>query len=183
MPEMDDLIASLRERIRSRNAFENNSEEKVYSDEKIIFTADRLRSFRPPELREMRRIAQSKDSIRWSESRLFYEQAKFMAEFEDDKPYDGSFELYFPTYQRLNEDQLRGYFTWRKAARKGQIDDSRTTYCFIYISEILHLRKKVPAFSTRYGAQRRNTRSGRGSESGQPTTAHITEYPQISLMP
>ncbi|MBR4798607.1 MAG: TerB N-terminal domain-containing protein, partial [Oscillospiraceae bacterium] len=138
MPEMDDLIASLRERIRSRNAFENNSEEKVYSDEKIIFTADRLRSFRPPELREMRRIAQSKDSIRWSESRLFYEQAKFMAEFEDDKPYDGSFELYFPTYQRLNEDQLRGYFTWRKAARKGQIDDSRTTYCFIYIYEILH---------------------------------------------
>ena len=138
MPEMDDLIASLRERIRSRNAFENNSEEKVYSDEKIIFTADHLRSFRPPELREMRRIAQSKDSIRWSESRLFYEQAKFMAEFEDDKPYDGSFELYFPTYQRLNEDQLRGYFTWRKAARKGQIDDSRTTYCFIYIYEILH---------------------------------------------
>ena len=59
MPEMDDLIASLRERIRSRNAFENNSEEKVYSDEKIIFTADHLRSFRPPELREMRRIAQS----------------------------------------------------------------------------------------------------------------------------
>ena len=138
MPEMDDLIASLRERIRSRNAFENNSEEKVYSDEKIIFTADHLRSFRPPELREMRRIAQSKDSIRWSESRLFYEQAKFMAEYEDDKPYDGAFELYFPTYQRLNEDQLRGYFTWRKAARKGQIDDSRTTYCFIYIYEILH---------------------------------------------
>ena len=138
MPEMDDLIASLRERIRSRNAFENNSEEKVYSDEKIIFTADHLRSFRPPELREMRRIAQSNDSIRWSESRLFYEQANFMAEFEDDKPYDGSFELYFPTYQRLNEDQLRGYFTWRKAARKGQIDDSRTTYCFIYIYEILH---------------------------------------------
>ncbi|MBQ5341183.1 MAG: TerB N-terminal domain-containing protein [Oscillospiraceae bacterium] len=138
MPEMDDLIASLRERIRSRNAFENNSEEKVYSDEKIIFTADHLRSFRPPELREMRRIAQSKDSIRWSESRLFYEQARFMAEFEDDKPYSGSFELYFPTYQRLNEDQLRGYFTWRTGMRRGRFDDSSTTYCFIYIYEILH---------------------------------------------
>ena len=138
MPELDDLIASLRERVRSRSAFENTAEEKVYTDEKIIFTADHLRTFRPPELREMRRIAQSKDSIRWSESRLFYEQARFMADFEDDKPYDGAFELYFPTYQRLNEDQLRGYFTWRTAVRRGGFDDSCTTYCFIYIYELLH---------------------------------------------
>ena len=138
MPELDDLIASLRERVRERNSSGNVREEKVYGDEKIIFTADHLKSFRPPELREMRRIAQSKESIRWSESRLFYEQARFMEKFEDDKPYEGSFDLYFPTYQRLNEDQLRGYFTWRTAARRGDIDDSFTTYCFIYIYEILH---------------------------------------------
>ena len=63
---------------------------------------------------------------------------RFMADFEDDKPYYGAFELYFPTYQRLNEDQLRGYFTWRTGVRNGAFDDSSTTYCFIYIYEILH---------------------------------------------
>ncbi len=138
MPELDDLIASLRERVKNMSATESGNAAKVYGDEKIIFTADHLRSFRPPQLREMRRIAQSRESIRWSESRLFYEQARFMADYEDDKPYYGAFELYFPTYQRLNEDQLRGYFTWRTGVRNGAFDDSSTTYCFIYIYEILH---------------------------------------------
>ena len=63
MPELDELIASLRERVRTRSTSENKTEDKVYDDEKIIFTADQLRSFRPPELREMRRMAQSKESI------------------------------------------------------------------------------------------------------------------------
>lgn len=138
MPELDELIASLRERVRTRSTSENKTEDKVYDDEKIIFTADQLRSFRPPELREMRRMAQSKESIRWSESRLFYEQARFMEDFEDDRPYEGSVDIYFPTYQRLSEDQLRGYFTWRAAVRKGVFDDSCTTFCFILIYEILH---------------------------------------------
>ena len=141
MPELDELIATLRERVRDRSAFEDSGSGKVYSDQKIIFTADKLKTFRPPELREMRKIAQSKESIRWSGSRIFYEQARFMASFEDDKPYGDIQhlqEIYFPVYQRLNEDQLRGYFTWRTAVRHSDYDDSSTTYSFLYIYELLH---------------------------------------------
>ena len=134
MPELDELIASLRERVRTRSTSENKTEDKVYDDEKIIFTADQLRSFRPPELREMRRMAQSKESIRWSESRLFYEQARFMEDFEDDRPYEGSVDIYFPTYQRLSEDQLRGYFTWRTRLRKGNYEPVCVSFAYIYIA-------------------------------------------------
>ena len=141
MSELQELIQAIRERIKSKDSFQINikTEDKVYGDEKILITAKQMKNFRPPEIREMRRIAQSKESIRWSDSRLFYEQAKFMENYTDEKPYGERFEIYYPTYQRMSENQLRGYFTWRSEVRKGVFNNGTSaTYWFIYIYEILH---------------------------------------------
>ena len=140
MSELEELIARIRARIQAKNSFSSAAEDgKVYGDEKILITARQMKNFRPPEIREMRRLAQSRESIRWSDSRLFYEQAKFMENYTDDKPYEETFELYYPTYQRMSENQLRGYFTWRTQARNGRFLRESATFWFIYIYETLHL--------------------------------------------
>ena len=140
MSELDELIARIRARLQEKNSFSQVQENgKTYGDQKIIITARQMKNFRPPEIREMRRLAQSRESIRWSDSRLFYEQAKFMENYTDDKLYEGSFDLYYPTYQRMSENQLRGYFTWRTQARKGIFLKESVSFWFIYIYETLHL--------------------------------------------
>ena len=140
MSELDELIARIKARIQAKNAFSGTQVEgKTYGDEKILITARQMKNFRPPEIREMRRLAQSRESIRWSDSRLFYEQAKFMENYTDDKLYEGgAYEIYYPNYQRMSEAQLRGYFTWRTHARKGIFLDAPATYWFVYIYELLH---------------------------------------------
>ena len=138
--ELEELIARIRARIEAKNAFSGVSDSgKTYGDEKILITARQMKNFRPPEIREMRRLAQSRESIRWSDSRLFYEQAKFMENYTDDKPYEGSaYEIYYPNYQRMSEAQLRGYFTWRTHARNGVFLQAPVSYWFVYIYEVLH---------------------------------------------
>ncbi len=39
---------------------------------------------------------------------LFYRQGTFMADFEDDCPYPGTFNSSFPTYNAMSDRQLRG---------------------------------------------------------------------------
>lgn len=47
----------------------------------------------------------------------FYKQAVFMADYEDDYDYKGTFQYYYPTYHIMTDAQLRGYFTWRTQYR------------------------------------------------------------------
>ena len=72
-------------------------------------------------------------------SRIFYKQALFMKEFEDDFKGRAPFSSYFPYYQLMDYQQLRTYFTWRTNVRKGKIsNDISLSYVFIYIYELLN---------------------------------------------
>ena len=94
---------------------------------------------------EMRRLAQmsqpagyrngSRDRL---QTVLFYKQAKFMEDFEDN--YEGSapFSMYFPNYQMMSYEQLRTYFTWRSKVRKGVIRRTSFSYVFLYIYELIN---------------------------------------------
>ena len=57
-----------------------------------------------------------------AEALIFCKQGKFMEDFEDDFDYRGEFVRYFPTYQAMNDAQLRGYFSWRTRIRRGEIN-------------------------------------------------------------
>ena len=113
-----------------------DSSSRVYRDEPIIRTAAQAANLTPPQYREMRKIANS--LFYESEARVFYEQGKFMEDFEDDYTFQGEFHRYFPTYQVMTDIQLRGYFSWRTGVRRGTIVKTSLSFVFVYIYELLN---------------------------------------------
>lgn len=76
--------------------------------------------------------------VQHENSKIFYKQAQFMKDFEDDYDKVVPFSSYFPYYQSMNYEQLRTYFTWRSKVRRGNIEDTSLSYAFIYIYELLN---------------------------------------------
>ena len=69
---------------------------------------------------------------------IFYEQAMLMQGFTDDYAGITPLMAYFPCYQQLTDTQLRTYFTWRTQVRAGVINETSTSYAFLYIYELLN---------------------------------------------
>lgn len=109
-----------------------NVDIKVYQDEPIIINEDQKRIH--PKYRDMRKIG----SYYESEAKIFYEQAKFMEDFEDDYDYGGEFVRYYPTYRSMSDHQLRGYFSWRTKVRRGVIIRTPLSFVFVYIYELIN---------------------------------------------
>lgn len=86
---------------------------------------------------EMRQIAR-KTTTYGDHGKIFYEQAQFMKDFEDDYQEVAPFSSYFPYYQQMSYEQLRTYFTWRSQIRAGIIEPTSTSYAFLYIYELLN---------------------------------------------
>ena len=116
---------------------------KVYADEPILKTGRQMQNFLPDQYRKMREISRWQDDPkggagRWlSEAELFYRQGLLMADFEDDCPYNGTFKSYFPTYNAMSDRQLRGYFTWRARVRRGTVEETSTSFAFLYLYELI----------------------------------------------
>lgn len=116
---------------------------KIYADEPILKTGRQMQNFLPDQYRKMREISRWRDDPkggagRWlSEAELFYRQGLLMADFEDDCPYNGTFKSYFPTYNAMSDRQLRGYFTWRAKVRRGNIEETSTSFAFLYLYELI----------------------------------------------
>ena len=92
----------------------------------------------PEAIRRMIRLYEYKDSSFRAKCWNFYRQGKFMEHYTDDAPWNGEFQHYFPTYHDLNVPQLRGYFTWRTHARRGDWRNISTSLAYIYIYELLN---------------------------------------------
>lgn len=116
---------------------------KIYADEPILKTGRQMQNFLPDQYRKMREISRWQDDPkggagRWlSEAELFYRQGLLMADFEDDCHYNGTFKSYFPTYNAMSDRQLRGYFTWRAQVRRGNIEETSTSFAFLYLYELI----------------------------------------------
>lgn len=116
---------------------------EIYADEPILKTGRQMQNFLPDQYRKMREISRWQDDPkggagRWlSEAELFYRQGLLMADFEDDYPYSGTFKSYFPTYNAMSDRQLRGYFTWRAQVRRGNIEETSTSFAFLYLYELI----------------------------------------------
>ncbi len=116
---------------------------EVYADEPILKTGRQMQNCLPDQYRKMREISRWQDDPkggagRWlSEAELFYRQGLLMADFEDDCPYNGTFKSYFPTYNAMSDRQLRGYFTWRAQVRRGTVEETSTSFAFLYLYELI----------------------------------------------
>lgn len=76
--------------------------------------------------------------VQHENSKIFYKQALFMKDFEDDYDKVVPFSSYFPYYQAMNYEQLRTYFTWRTKLRRGIVENTSLSYAFIYIYELIN---------------------------------------------
>ncbi len=105
--------------------------EKIYKDE-IISSFNAV--ITPAKYRQMRRIAHFVSG----KAELFVAQAKFMEDFKDELLFKGDFTCYYPTYEDMTIQQLRGYFTWRTAVREGYMQPAPTSFIFLHIYELLN---------------------------------------------
>lgn len=93
----------------------------------------------PGRIRELRRMIRQvgREPIE-RKAGNFRRQALFMQDFEDDLPWHGEFFCYYATYRDLTVNQLRGYFNWRAAVRRGEFHPIPTSAAFIYVAELFN---------------------------------------------
>ena len=115
-----------------------------------------------PSLIRTARSLENAPGNQWqSRESVFLKQAKLLASYEDDYEFHGNVVRYFPTYQALTDQELRGYFSWRTKLRKGEIRKTSLSFAFLYIYELINQigvedpkdgYEKLLAFRDSYGA-------------------------------
>lgn len=103
---VDELRTQISQRLRSNAAFSKT----VYQEQPIIMTGSQLKSFVPDAIREARQLAKQGYARNLSVVDVFYEQARLLAGYEDDFEFTGTFSHYYPSYEDMSNEQLRGYF-------------------------------------------------------------------------
>lgn len=155
MAQVDEIINDIMASPRFANS--RVFSDRVYQDEPIIRRGTQMKSYLPQRYRDMKALARTFEptdgasfyqDARFvkrpsgytviSGNRLFFEQAHFMADWEDDFPYSGTFEHFYPTYSQMKDDELRGYFTWRTKVRSGRVEETSLSFAFVYCYELLN---------------------------------------------
>ena len=72
----------------------------------------------PEPIRKMREAIFLRRKNPAQEAQNFYVQGKLMSSYEDDYEYRGHFLRFYPTYEAMTTEQLRGYFSWRTKWRR-----------------------------------------------------------------
>ena len=114
---------------------------KTWQDTLLPFTGSTYRppNEAPPEkLRKMKHLFNYGNDSMEEKAKNFYQQGRYMQEYEDDFPWEGEFFCYYPTYHDLTTNQLRGYFTWRTHIRKGEFLPIPTSAAYLYVYELLN---------------------------------------------
>ena len=132
-PDVAALRQAIDERLRGRAAFSEVS----YGDQPIVFSGRQLKSYVPQRLSDARALARSPEMLRHSEAYVFWRQAQLLADYEDDYDFHGHFSRYYPTYEVMSNDQLRGYFAWRTEWRAGVAPDTETSFVYVLAYELL----------------------------------------------
>lgn len=112
--------------------------ETVFREEAIIPRRETAEPALPSQLAAARSLESGLSPAWQSREALFIKQGKLLADFEDNCPYEREVVRYFPTYQSLTDRELRGYFTWRGAVRRGDVRKTSLSYAFLYIYELLN---------------------------------------------
>lgn len=135
MADIDAIIDLVMEykKIKNNPNFNNS-----YKDEPILRPASKMAGYVPEKIKEMRKITTYFDSYTMSNAVTFYRQGKFMEDYEDEFECNIFFSRYFPTYQSMDNEQLRSYFSWRTKVRNGEIEKNNTSFAYMYIYELIN---------------------------------------------
>lgn len=93
----------------------------------------------PEPIVRMRSLARNRSrwTVSYADPKLFYDQARLMEGYADDRPYEGGFARYYPTYEDMSDAQLRGYFTWRTRYRAEEVPEAPLSFLFVHAYELL----------------------------------------------
>ncbi|AGI48351.1 hypothetical protein TALC_01372 [Thermoplasmatales archaeon BRNA1] len=127
-------LSYLAKRIREQNSFKG----RVYGDSSLDGSVPAEPEDVPERIREMRNLFTRDDYHMLSEPVIFYRMARFMEDYEDDCPFEGSFSQPFQTYRMMGNAQIRGYFTWRTGVRKGVLEETYPSYAYTYVCELIN---------------------------------------------
>ena len=108
-----------------------------YEDEAILPRTVRATADLPPLLASARALAN--EDFPASRQEIFLKQGRLLADYEDDFAYSGDPVRYYPTYQSLTDEELRGYFTWRAKVRARQVEPAPLTFIFLHVYELINL--------------------------------------------
>lgn len=158
--DVETLRSALDERLHGTAAFSAKS----YADQPIIFTGSHLRSYTPGPIAHARDLARDSEALCHGEAWTFLRQARFLADFEESYDFSGNFSRYFPTYEAMSNDQLRGYFDWRRRWRHEKEPSASDSFVYLYAYELIHL-VGVPDATSAWQELRRLRRAyGPGSD-------------------
>lgn len=110
----------------------------LYRDEQILPRPSASVEAVPEPIRAMRELERDYNVLRESREALFVRQGRQMESYEDAYSYDRDVVRYFPTYQSLTDRELRGYFSWRTAWRRGEKRGTSLSFAFLYVYELLN---------------------------------------------
>ena len=110
----------------------------VFRDEAIKPTPFTPAEKLPSLLRTARSLENSPNNPWQSRESIFIKQAKLLANYEDDYAFEGNVVRYYPTYQALTDQELRGYFSWRTKLRNGDVQQTSLSFAFLYIYELIN---------------------------------------------
>ena len=110
---------------------------RIYTDVPLTPDVPEDGSAIPERIKQMRNLM-AEQKFTPSVQLLFYNQAHFMEDYEDDYEYKGKKGTLSNSYQVMSDRQLRGYFGWRTAYRAGKPHACGVEYPMVYASEIIN---------------------------------------------
>ncbi|MFC0265789.1 TerB N-terminal domain-containing protein [Alloscardovia macacae] len=91
----------------------------------------------PEKIRDMMQLYDFADTSPAAKAKNFVRQGRFMAAYEDRTSWDFDVSKRYTTYHDLNLRELRGYFSWRTALRRGSVSPVSRSLAYMYVSELL----------------------------------------------
>lgn len=137
MSDVKDILESVLhdEKLLGSRAFRD----KVYTDQPIIKRASQVKTPETPQkIKDMKALAYTPEAYWKTSAWLFYTQGKFMEDYSDVYEYTADFVKYYPTYRDLDNEQLRGYFSWRSHLRKGEYPPAPIPFVYIRAYELIN---------------------------------------------
>lgn len=109
-----------------------------YTDEPILPRKKPPEEKLPAPLQAARSLEKGAARMYQNRRSLFLNQAKLLEFYKDD--YEGEYisHCYYPTYDLLNNQELRSYFAWRTKVRNGDIQPSCSCFAYLYLYELIN---------------------------------------------
>lgn len=75
---------------------------------------------------------------RMPRAELFRREAQMLVNYEDNYAFSGNPNRFYPTYDTLTDEELRGYFTWRTKLRREEYENAPLGFVLLYLYEIIN---------------------------------------------